>query len=725
MSKLPRTSSSTRPFPSPDDIITGTSGNDTLNGTARADQIDGGLGNDTINGLFGNDTIVGGGGNDRIDGGAGIDDLDGGPGIDTLTYASASDYTLVAAGWTVDLSLGTATNGFAVERVVNFEYVTGSIFNDRLIGSSVDNNFDGGAGDDYMDGGKGDDKFAGGSGNDLMIGGTGVDRFDGGSGNDTVSYRDEAGFILIDLGSRKSSNGSFEESIINTENAIGTAGDDTLTGDGLDNVLDGGLAGSDTINGAGGVDTVSYATSQTGVIIDLNVGSSFDGSKQDTFTSIENAIGSAFDDQIYGAIGRSQTMSGGTGGADTFLGGALFDTLSYAENARGVIVDLVVGASVDGTALDSFSSIEGVIGSAFDDIVFGSGAANTISGGSGNDRLQGEGGIDTLIGGAGNDLLIGGYLSDSLDGGEGIDTASYVDAETGVNVSLTTRLGNDGSGIDSLTGIENLVGSRFDDVLRGDSGSNVIDGGAGGSDRLDGATGFDTVTYAEATRNQLIDFILGVANDGVSVDTLQNFEAVIGSRFDDIIKGSEAADTIDGGPGGADDLDGRGGIDTLSYATATRGVIIDLSVGTSFDGASLDRFTAFEKAIGSSFDDQIFGSSANDSIVAGAGVDRLLGEGGVDTLDGGAGADMLNGGVGNDVFVMRRGELQGDVIEDFQGNGAAAGDIVQFFGYSPASFTVLVDAATSTYRITDGVDGFSETFRVIGSFDPPNDTVII
>jgi len=69
---------------------------------------------------------------------------------------------------------------------------------------------------------------------------------------------------------------------------------------------------------------------------------------------------------------------------------------------------------------------------------------------------------------------------------------------------------------------------------------------------------------------------------------------------------------------------------------------------------------------------------------------KLYGNTGDNTLDGGAGIDRLTGGTGNDTFVFSAGQADGDIIVDFDGQGAAAGDLLQFVGYGPgATFTTI------------------------------------
>jgi Ca2+-binding RTX toxin-like protein len=88
---------------------------------------------------------------------------------------------------------------------------------------------------------------------------------------------------------------------------------------------------------------------------------------------------------------------------------------------------------------------------------------------------------------------MGGLGADSLDGGDGVDTADYGASDAGVDVDLTraSQAGGHAQG-DTLTGVEWLVGSMYNDTLTGDASSNRLDGGVG-NDRLTGGTGDDTL----------------------------------------------------------------------------------------------------------------------------------------------------------------------------------------------------------------------------------------
>ena len=148
-----------------------------------------------------------------------------------------------------------------------------------------------------------------------------------------------------------------------------------------------------------------------------------------------------------------------------------------ATNAAGEQFDVVVPVTVRTVLGDSARSeaqqLDGTDGTAW--FVLGSTA---------DDILRGSDRSDDLRGGAGNDILEGGGDADWLDGGSCRDTASYESSTSGV----TVRLAEDGSALqasgghaegDVMTGIEDLAGSPFDDVLHGNDKANRFTGGAG------------------------------------------------------------------------------------------------------------------------------------------------------------------------------------------------------------------------------------------------------
>ncbi|HEV8681055.1 MAG TPA: calcium-binding protein [Stellaceae bacterium] len=312
---------------------------------------------------------------------------------------------------------------------------------------------------------------------------------------------------------------------------------------------------------------------------------------------------------------------------------------------------------------------------------FPSNAADSLSGGGGNDTLDGGGGNDTLNGGDGNDFLRGNTGADTLIGGAGIDTASYLESTSGVNVSLTTGLGFFGSAAgDTLSGIENLNGSNFGDTLTGNGLANTLNG-FGGNDTLNGVGGNDVLN---------------------------------GSSGNDSLDGGSGNDTLNGGDGndflrgntGADRLIGGAGIDTASYLESAAGVNVSLTTGLGFFGSAAgDTLAGIENLNGSNFGDILTGNALANTLNGFGGNDTLNGVSGNDLLIGGFGRDILTGGLGFDRFDFNlvTESLPGilrDVVTDFVGNGAFAGDVFDFssidanvFAFGNQAFTFIGAAA--------------------------------
>ena len=97
---------------------------------------------------------------------------------------------------------------------------------------------------------------------------------------------------------------------------------------------------------------------------------------------------------------------------------------------------------------------------------------------------------------------------------------------------------------------------------------------------------------------------------------------------------------------------------------------------------------------------------------------KLFGNTGDNTLDGGAGADRLTGGAGNDTFVFNVGEADGDIVVDFAGNGAGAGDALQFVGYGVGATFTQNDATHWQVNYTGGASHEIITFANGASIDP-------
>jgi Ca2+-binding RTX toxin-like protein len=276
----------------------------------------------------------------------------------------------------------------------------------------------------------------------------------------------------------------------------------------------------------------------------------------------DTLTGSGGNDTLFG-MDENDTLQGGAGN-DVLNGGAGdSDTASYSLATVGVNVSLANAAPQNpgaGLGFDTLVDIENLTGSPQADTLTGNAGANTLTGGAGNDNLIGQGGADNLNGGDGDDILfgdnsvrgtiVGTVGNDVLNGGAGNDTASYAGAAAAVTVTLadTGQQNTVSAGLDTLTNIENLIGSDFNDNLTGDGGANVLIGGLG-NDTFNGNAGSDTASYATATGPVTANLQTQQSSGAAGNDVLNNIENLIGSNFVDNLTGSNVANIITGGSG--------------------------------------------------------------------------------------------------------------------------------------------------------------------------------
>lgn len=331
----------------------------------------------------------------------------------------------------------------------------------------------------------------------------------------------------------------------------------------------------------------------------------------DTLVSIENLVGSDYDDYLRGnnESNRLEGRAGndrilGEGGDDILMGGAGKsvleggagnDTADFSDNpfgASGVEVDLSITSTSleigywgsenvlyggangnlrfsrydarNGNGMGLLSSIENITGTAYDDIITGDGGSNCLVGGAGADSIVGGAGNDTLIGGLGEDTILGGDGDDLIveeleaggkvsgrliDGGAGNDTVSFQNSALQISVVV------------DLKGCY-TVGVRWDWY--------PYSGSLAGIENVIGVLNASNSLFGDDGANELmggrqIDWLSGAGGN----DTLE------GGDGDDTIEGGDGDDLISGGAG-HDSINGGAGFDTVSYEEKKTPVSVSL-----------------------------------------------------------------------------------------------------------------------------------------------------
>ncbi len=683
---------------------------------------------DSVTATIFNDTLVGGlyEDSESFRGQGGDDLIDGKGGYDRADYISSSE------GITVNMALGTVTGAASQgnDTLLNVEAIRATMFADSYTATGFSetsaNSGDRGLRGTY-------NAFEGLGGNDTVVG----------NGNTRVIYGLSMVAVHVDLGAGYS-DARFEEdkqtdgyltlgrdTLSGVFRATGTVFDDWLEGGGSGRTVDAGtkaeqfegLDGNDLIDGKGGWDVALYWNDPSAIYVDKERGAGQvkDGfGTYDTLIGIEAIVGSGYDDVMLGSndneeLTSSQETFDGRGGNDLIDGRGGYDEVSYSDDLKGVTVYLDTGSvqktqtfgteviefkgkAIDGWGgIDYLNGIEGIEGSAFNDLLVGDSLDN---------RLDGHGGNDTL------------------NGGDGADWAEFNDDPTGIVVNLATGTATDGyGGTDTLISIENVQASPFNDKVTGSNVANYIMGGAGndtiyasaGADTLDGGSGTDVLVldYSDQTKAvtdlflptwqvdisgtpieidlkgsyglqsiggiESLDITLTSFNDKITatdrndtvhggvgndwIDIASGQDVLYGDAGDDWLYGSNGADSVDGGTGndtlgggeGNDTLNGGEGYDWARFGT-NDGQPAGSTLSLNFSGAAwtqtsftltdsngqTDTLIGMEAALvdGSSGADTLTMGAGNDIVYAQAGNDTIKGMGGNDTLDGGAGTDI-------------------------------------------------------------------------------------
>jgi Ca2+-binding RTX toxin-like protein len=605
-------------------------------GTSGNDSLVGTSDNDSILGFQGNDTLQGLSGNDTLDGGDGVDSLIGGAG-DDLYFVTAGDILSDSGG--IDTAGTLASLNLSAGSGVENAYLIGTQSGRTLGGNQLNNVLTGSSSSDASINGR--------AGNDTMFGLGGNDTFDMSTGG-TSSY------------------------------------------------------GNDVIDGGSGVDTIDFgANARSHINADLAFGFIFGGGDGGAgtieVTNVENLVGGAFGDTIFGNSsanflygGGGNDVLGGVGGNDTLEGGAGTDYYMFqgavpsAGNA-----DTIVGFSsgseriyLDGrwhaglgtegqfSAGDArFRSGAGVNSAqdSTDRVVYntttgqlwydadgaGGAAASLIA------TLQGAPSLaatdifaintNPLVGTNGDDWLVGTPGNDTVDGLGGNDT------------------------LEGQAGADTVIGGDGADLLQGQDGNDSLSGGMG-IDTLDGGLGNDTLDGGTEANNHVFSVAPGAAN----ADTIVGF-----ASGDDLVVLDPAAHASIGASGffapddaryhfGAGVNNAHDASDRVIYNTTTGQLWYDAD-GTGAGAPQLIAtlqgtltFVATDVfvAVGPSSGVLIHGSAGDDTLTGTFGNDTINGLGGNDSISGLEGADSLIGGAGNDTLDSGQDTNIGDGAAD-------------------------------------------------------------
>lgn len=466
---------------------------------------------------------------------------------------------------------------------------------------------------------------------------------------------------------------------------------------------------------------------------------------RDDFTLVENEWGSldtvwappqdSFNQILVLDAATTVTISGDTG---------------WDFTAAGTQIALVT--SIDASGVTGTGSVGAVIAAAQ-----GS-APVTFIGGAGDDVFTGGVGQDTLIGGAGNDIfeIDAGSAGDSIDGGEG-------DADTVRSASVSLDLGNYvnvESAILTGTASLNITGNDHANFLKGNSGDNFIDGGAGADtliltgaqadyeitetngvvtvrDLRQTGDGVDTITSIEYL--QFSDGRHSV-NPAAPTDILLSNYTVSESSFEDLLVGELSATDAEGDTATFELVNDSGGRFKLVNGNEIRTVYhtlldyeqqstYDITVRvTDGDGLSYEKTLTInllddnpEYMVGRNdidTDDVIWGGAFNDFLAGNGGNDTLRGNGGSDTISGGTGDDTAeySGNIADYEITWAKDYSNAFTVHDKRSNPDGTGaDGIDYVVYNIATMDgELVEVATDHLKFADGV---INTWDLIGPSD--------
>ncbi|MEM9005181.1 MAG: choice-of-anchor L domain-containing protein [Cyanobacteria bacterium P01_F01_bin.86] len=604
-------------------------------------------------------------GDDVVEGRGGADELHGGPGNDTAEYVSSD------AGVTVSLQAAAAGDAFSVvgqggdaegDRLAmatdsqgnltdrnSFENLTGSMYDDVLIGDDNANVLRGLAGDDELFGNAGDDR---------LIGGTGADHHDGGGGRDWVDYSEAASSVEVDLDTGGSGGDAENDTFVSIENIQGSTYADDLQGNSASNDINPGGkigAGIDQVDGGAEADDggdrliLNYASSNSSLQggYDYEVGSEDAGefANQVEFNEIERlqVVGSQFSDTIRGG-----------GGDDSIAAGMGNDTIFSGQGTNNINAD-------DGN--DTVVHYNDAFGNIFYNPPTDSDVMYWIAGG---------GGIDTFSGNLAHDDydVVLTSLNPDVESNDQFFLPGNGSALYGFERFQAIQTGG---GADQLTQL-----GRIDNDFRTGAGNDIVNTGLGLDYADGGIDGFSSGEHPIYGDDLLVvDYSVGDTGQGMQSDVSGSplitshyyrnaedelpWDAIEFINFERAhVRGTQHDDNIVGLVG-ADELRGRAGADTIMGQSGNDRIFGGRDNDVIYGGSGDDEMrggrgndiiiddTNEDDAEGGA--DQLFGGNGDDWMLAGNGNDMLEGGSGNDLLIGGNGNDDLDGGSGNDILI--------------------------------------------------------------------------
>ena len=657
----------------------------------------GGAGDDEITGsAIGNDVVVAGAGDDEIQTGRGDDVIYTGTGSDTVFTGSRGGRETIIRDFDVtsdvldvrqlnvgdletllpfltdtDAGVQLRTVWASREELFIFEGVTVAEltasnfrFNTfaaglEVTGSNTSSNFTlfGGNGDDELTDGLGNSSLNGGAGDDDLSAGRGTNTIRTGSGEDTVLFdtRGSQTTTILDftigedtLDVRGLNVGDFvtlsQRLEVNDDGQVQlrtvfNGGDEIFIFEGIE---PGQLSESDFRFNTNAASITVNGTSRNDSLFGGNGDDVLNGANgNDTLRA-----GSG-DDELNGGDGVDRLLGGE--GADTLNGGAGFDFILYNNNTTGIVVDLdagtVSGGDADG---DTFTSIEGVTGSEFNDVMSGTNDANSFGGLGGDDVINALDGNNNVEGGDGNDTITAGNGNNTLNGDAGEDNITAGDGNNRID-------GGDGNDVITTgNGRSEVSGGAGDDTINVGADANVL-----------GGDGNDTITVVadvEGTRNSVLDggagddvFNIGMqagvviaGGDGTDTLALDSLVAINQPFFSNgaFRFGFELNDTgsqitsLTGNVTGVEIVRIGVGDDARDYVFNTESFIADDDNSQFTDAGELIQASAPSAAndyivsaaggddyvLGSQNGDRMFGQDGNDVLIGNFGDDRLFGD---------------------------------------------------------------------------------------------------